>query len=245
MPPPPHANTNTSFDNILITRSAPAPAPAPAPSAFCDNYYQNNNSNNRNISRYHYNNHNPDRPAFVKNAAALNNCSSPPAPAVGCADIHYSPPWVVLMAGAMGAGKTSTVSRLMKSGQLPLVSPVLVDLDVVRDLLPEASALKAVAPHLFGSVTQKEIGLIAELAVYRSLLSRRNVVLDSSLRNVDWCIEFIQKIGAFCKARHIFGVQFALIHVYCCQETAWKRVVARNELGLTGKTKYRINIYKQ
>ncbi len=111
---------------------------------------------------------------------------------------------------------------------LKLYRPVIIDIDAIRDMLPEAEVLKRTEPERFGELTQKEAGLIAELTIYRAISKGRNVILDSSLRDISWFLEFIPKLMNFSRHGGQEEIKFALMHVYCPKEECWKRILQRN-----------------
>ncbi len=120
------------------------------------------------------------------------------------------------------------MDALVSLDALKLYRPVVVDIDGIRDLFPEAESMKLMHPERFGERTQKEAGLIAELTIYQAISQGRNVILDSSLRDISWFKEFIPKLTKFSKLGGREGVNFALVHVYCPREECWKRILQRN-----------------
>jgi len=73
--------------------------------------------------------------------------------------------WLVLMAGPMGSGKTYTARWLREKGYLGLSHPVVIDMDMIRVMLPEMVGLRQRDPVNAGVKTQRESGLIAELCL--------------------------------------------------------------------------------
>jgi hypothetical protein len=72
-------------------------------------------------------------------------------------------PWIVFTAGAMGAGKSYTMSSLVERGRFPLTAFVIVDPDEIRRLLPEFHMYIDENPELAGELTRKEAGFISEI----------------------------------------------------------------------------------
>ena len=83
-------------------------------------------------------------------------------------------------------GKTTCLKHLRDSRLLPLEDPVVVDLDEIRSLLPEATVLSQHCPMTFGSSTQREAGTIAELCMLYAAATYRHVIFEGTLRDVDW-----------------------------------------------------------
>jgi hypothetical protein len=72
--------------------------------------------------------------------------------------------WIVFTAGAMGSGKSHTLSYLSSRGLFPLWSFVRVDFDRLRECLPELSEYQRRDNSTAGDMTQKEVGYIAEVS---------------------------------------------------------------------------------
>ena len=104
-----------------------------------------------------------------------------------------SPSWIIFTAGVMGAGKTHTIRRLHNEGKLAFLNcsnsgdnkprhPNLltIDPDYIRHQLPEFQHYVKQNPEMAGVHTQKEAGMIAEIATKLALSLGRNVVVDGS-----------------------------------------------------------------
>lgn len=119
-------------------------------------------------------------------------------------------PWVVFTAGPMGAGKGYTVRWMEDEGYFPMLQHdfVTVDPDEIRRNLPEWEEYVAQDPSTAGERTHKEACLLCELCTLRALQSRRNIVIDGSLRDAEW------HVGYFSRLRKGFpGVRIAILHV--------------------------------
>lgn len=104
-------------------------------------------------------------------------------------------PWLVFTAGAMGAGKSYTMNKLVNQGRFPLLHFVLVDPDEIRQHLPEYHLyLETDQPEMAGELTQKEAGYISEILTMAALLAGKNVLVDGSLRDADWYSKYIQRL---------------------------------------------------
>lgn len=143
---------------------------------------------------------------------------------------YISPPrecenWIVLTCGPMGAGKTSVVNWLLHGGHLPLTNPVCVDMDEIREMLPGSNAIKRKMPDKFGELTQREAGLVAELTILSALERRRDLIVDSSLKDVQWQKQYL----AFLTSRYPHS-RVALVHVTASEVTIRERVARRNHV---------------
>lgn len=95
-------------------------------------------------------------------------------------------PWIVFTAGAFGAGKGYTLKKLVQKGRFPLTAFVRVDPDAIRRYLPEYHLYVQQNPEQAGELTNKEAGFIAEILTLAGLQSQKNVIVDGSLRRVNW-----------------------------------------------------------
>jgi predicted kinase len=127
-------------------------------------------------------------------------------------------PWLVFTAGAMGAGKGYTKTRLVDKGLFPLMSFVNVDPDEVRRRLPEYYLYINEVPELAGELTRKEAGLITEILALAALQAGKNVLIDGSLRDSDWYQ------GYFARLRREFpAIRIAIIHITAPREAVFQR----------------------
>jgi hypothetical protein len=127
-------------------------------------------------------------------------------------------PWVLFTAGCMGAGKTHVMCALDQHGLLPLMRFVRVDIDRIRVMLPEMDEYVRRDPDGAGEATQKEAGMIAELATEVALARGLNVWIDSSMRNAGWWSRELVRFRQAFPAHHL-----AILHV----SASWKSVKAR------------------
>lgn len=134
--------------------------------------------------------------------------------------------WLVFTAGAMGVGKGHVVDWLHREGIFPLDAFVRVDPDHIRDLLPETPLYTLRNPLTAGFSTQKEVGYISEALVLHALSEGKNVLIDGSLRDVDWYRKYISNI------REMFPkLKVAIIHVFAKESTVLARARHRAEIS--------------
>ena len=103
-------------------------------------------------------------------------------------------PWLVFTAGPMGAGKGRTMQWLAKHGLFPLSAFVRVDPDTLRAMLPEIASYQHIAPATAGYLTQKEVGYMSEILTLDALNEGKNVLVDGSLRDANWYLNYIKKL---------------------------------------------------
>lgn len=135
-------------------------------------------------------------------------------------DVGTTPtePWLVFTAGAMGAGKSYTMNKLVEMGHFPLLAFVTVDPDEIRRHLPEFHLYVEQSPELAGELTRKEAGYIAEILTLAGLLAGKNVLVDGSLRDAEWYKQYFQRL------RHDFpALRIAILHVTAPREAVFQR----------------------
>tara|TARA_B110000208_G_scaffold190717_1_gene255362 strand:- start:282 stop:1262 length:981 start_codon:yes stop_codon:yes gene_type:complete len=158
--------------------------------------------------------------------------------AAGAANTRIRP-WLIFTAGAMGVGKSHFLRWLRREGVVPTDLCVHTDLDAVRRRLPEWPALVASdtanGTRLAGASTQRESGLMVEIAQAAALEQGLPLIIDGSLRDVDWWRTFITKLKASQAAtlppqkRH----RIAIWHVVASEEVVVRRAAAR--AAVTGR----------
>lgn len=128
-------------------------------------------------------------------------------------------PWCIFTAGAMGAGKTHVMCALDRHGLVPLNRFVRVDMDRIRDLLPETREYVRRDKTTAGAMTQLETGAIAEIVSEEALARGLNVWIDSSLRDSTWWSTELARI------RRTYPHRLAIVHV----TASWEQVQRREE----------------
>ena len=130
---------------------------------------------------------------------------------------------VVFTAGTMGSGKSYTLDWLYEENALPLNQFVRVDLDIIRQLLPEYQGYIVNNPSEAGKLTQKEAGYIAELVTLITLKNNINVIVDGSLRDHIWYQKYFNYLrGQFPK------LKIGIIEMTASLETCTRRAKLRS-----------------
>jgi len=137
-------------------------------------------------------------------------------------EAEASGPWVVLTAGAMGAGKSHCIRWLRDQGFFPLPNAVQVDQDMIRYMLPEMEGYLKRSPAKAGALTQKEAGYIAELLTLEAFRQRRDILIDGSMRQSNVFRGLIGRLRGECP-----DVRVALIHVVAPPEQVKERALKR------------------
>lgn len=132
-------------------------------------------------------------------------------------------PSIVFTAGAMGVGKTYTINSLRERGELALESHVSVDIDYIRQLLPEFHGYLEYAPERAGELTHKEASLVAEILTEAALERGHDVLVDGSLKNATWHEIYFKTL------RLMFpGIKIGIIHVTAPEASIIQRAKVRN-----------------
>jgi hypothetical protein len=131
-------------------------------------------------------------------------------------------PWLVFTAGAMGAGKSYTMNKLVHQGRFPLLHFVVVDPDEIRRHLPEYHLYLEHQPEMAGELTRKESGYIAEILTMASLLAGKNTLVDGSLRDADWYCEYMAQLR-----REFPILRLAILHVTAPRPAVFQRAAVR------------------
>lgn len=131
---------------------------------------------------------------------------------------------LVMMAGPIGAGK-STIAHLLFDSQQKVI---VVDMDYIRERLPESETYRRESPELFGQKTQRESGYIAELVVRVSLLiaPHFHIVKDASMVNIPWQKKYISHLK-----QEFDGLKVMIIHVTASETVIRQRVEYRNRVS--------------
>jgi len=144
--------------------------------------------------------------------------------------VHSDRPWIIFTAGAMGAGKSRTISQLEASGVDSLRLMVKVDPDTVKYQLPEMKHYISRNPGpnpnkniiLAGHATHNESGFLQEVIVRKLMEGSKHLIVDGSLSNAEWYREYLTQIRT--KYPHY---RIGIIHVMCDREIIWERVQQR------------------
>lgn len=111
--------------------------------------------------------------------------------------------------------------------RIPLLFFYMVDV-IYRELLPEFSGYNSYDVARMGYLTQKEVGYISEVLTYNALIRKKNVLVDGSLRDAHWYLEYFRKL------RMDFPViKIAIMHVHAPLHTVLMR--ARKRAKVTGR----------
>ncbi len=103
-------------------------------------------------------------------------------------------PWLVFTAGAMGAGKSRTMTWLSDQGIFPLSQVVQIDPDLFKTALPEWPGYVRREALMAGYHTRQESGMLCEIAQEVAMRDSRHIWVDGSLRDGAWYASVFQRI---------------------------------------------------
>lgn len=101
---------------------------------------------------------------------------------------------LIFTQGAYGAGKSNVMRALHKNGKINLDNYVYVDQDKLRVHIPEYQQYLRDDLFTAGFKTNKETGYLAELIQKHALFNNYNLIVDGSMRDHVWYIEYINWI---------------------------------------------------
>jgi len=141
-------------------------------------------------------------------------------------------PWMIFTAGAMGSGKSHALRQISFEGVTALKDMVNVDPDKIKYQLPEMTEYIVRNPGPFprddqivaGVATHNESGFLQELIVRELMERRKHIIVDGSLADADWYIDYIQNI----RVRYP-EYKIAIVHVRCDPAEVMRRVQQRCE----------------
>jgi predicted ABC-type ATPase len=103
-------------------------------------------------------------------------------------------PRIIFTAGAYGAGKSTVLDALERTGYYDGKTFLRIDPDAIKEKIPEYAHLKAVNPSMAPTLVHRESTYIADLAFERALAQGKDVILDSSLKDTDHYRALIERI---------------------------------------------------
>jgi adenylylsulfate kinase-like enzyme len=135
--------------------------------------------------------------------------------------------WLIMTAGPMGSGKSTMINFFLENDFLIIPAPIILDLDFIRDLLPGSDKLAREQSQNYGYKTQIESGTVLELLIQIILrLSDRNMIVDTSMMNLDWQRQYLTSLK-----EEFPLLKIVLVHVNADKNLIRKRIRERNEFS--------------
>jgi predicted ABC-type ATPase len=132
-------------------------------------------------------------------------------------------PYLILTAGAMGAGKSHTIKKVLEDAYSRFV---VADVDKIKYLLPEMKEILKKDPVGAGKVLHPEACTIHEILFRESIAQRKNVIIDSSLRNGNFFRELLIDVN---NTKGQTGYRTAILHVVASLDTCILRSYRRSQ----------------
>jgi adenylylsulfate kinase-like enzyme len=138
-------------------------------------------------------------------------------------------PFLVYTAGPMGVGKSYVLSQLHQRGIFPLEHFVKIDPDMLKSELPEMAGYLQHDAESAATKLHKESTQMSDVLFEHALAENRNVLVDGSLRDVDWYNQLFRRV------RHEFP-QYTLIIIYVSASADTIKARARKRAENSGRT---------
>jgi hypothetical protein len=142
---------------------------------------------------------------------------------VGASGLEH--PCIVFTAGPMGSGKGHVLRYWHGRGVFPVDKFVISNPDHYKWQLPDMSGYIAYDEHSAGTKTRKESGLISEIVTKEALNHSCNIIVDGTLRNVNWYHAFFTHIREKYPKYRI-----AILHILTSPENVISRAHTRGEV---------------
>lgn len=135
-------------------------------------------------------------------------------------------PWIIYMAGLMGAGKGITLKWLIDCDKLPpnIKNAIRIDPDDLRMYLPEHSLLQTnkYTKDVYSSITHKEVCYISEIIKYEALKRNASIIIDGTCKDHNYIKHTFDEI------RNIYSnYKIAIINVITQEHIAIERSLLR------------------
>ena len=135
-------------------------------------------------------------------------------------------PWIVFSAGPMAAGKSYVLTQLHHRNLFPLDQFVTIDPDKLKSELPEMAGYLAQDPESAATKVHRESTQMADVLFEHALEQRYNILVDGSLRDVDWYQTLFKRLR-----REVPHYRLAILHVSADPDTIRHRARTRAELS--------------
>ncbi len=137
----------------------------------------------------------------------------------------------VFFCGPIASGKTFIRHYMTIQGYLPVYAPIIINMDDIRQMLPESNEMKQKQPWDWGIKSQQESGLIAELISFVAISMGKSIIVDGTMKNISWNRQYITTLKSLAPFKDQFNV--GVIHVTAKPDIIYQRVHSRNTDGIT------------
>jgi hypothetical protein len=126
--------------------------------------------------------------------------------------------------GPMGVGKSYVLSHLFKRDLFPLDGFIKIDPDMLKSELPEMAGYLKVNPETAATKLHRESTQMSDVLFEHSLLSKHNILVDGSLRDVEWYTFLFERLR-----KEFPDYQLAILYVSATPQTIKDRAKKRAE----------------
>jgi len=130
-------------------------------------------------------------------------------------------PWLYLMAGTMGAGKTHSIKKWL--GRDVFRNFVLADIDRIKHRLPEMKQLLEDDPRNADKIVHSEASTVHEVLFRTAIDKRNNVIIDGTLRDG----KFFESLLNTWKGDEDIPHRIVIFHVVASLNTCLRRAIKR------------------
>jgi len=132
-------------------------------------------------------------------------------------------PWIVFTAGAMGVGKGYVLMQLQQNNLFPTSQFVKIDPDMLKNELPELAGYLQTDRESAATKLHRESTQMADILFEYAVSQRLDVLVDGSLRNV----EYYQEL--FARLHNNTNYRIAILHVTADDDVIVARAEQRAE----------------
>lgn len=118
-----------------------------------------------------------------------------------------------------------SINLLADKNRFPLSSFVWVDPDQIRHCLPEFDLLVRYDASEAGTRTRKEAGMMAEILTKAALEQGHSVIVDGSLRDVDWYKDYFEYLK-----QRFPSTKIAILYITAPRSAIFERAAVRSRI---------------
>lgn len=116
-------------------------------------------------------------------------------------------PMIIFMSGCMGVGKTHFINSMSKIDVIPSNQFLYIDPDRIKNMFPESMQYRKNNHLTASTLLHMESSEIAEILLMMALKLKRNIIFDTSLRDIVFFDKFIKDIKRD-NPEYTFGLLF-------------------------------------
>jgi adenylylsulfate kinase-like enzyme len=133
-------------------------------------------------------------------------------------------PIIVFTSGPMGVGKSYVLSQLNERSIVPLGKFVKIDPDMLKSELPEMAGYLQYDSESAATKLHRESTQMSDVLFEHSLATNRDIIVDGSLRDVDWYTKLFTRIRT-----EFPNYKLVILYVSASSNTIKERARKRSE----------------